>query len=176
MRRRVVSVWLLCDSIIALRRASSCRVAVWLELMNSIHHPSSSLFVASLLTSQVLQDSLSHECETLEFCAKKKSCRESWSCFLVELVKIVATKKIVADFYDATTKNRDSARKIATIHHDISQGHLAIEKFSIQNPRVKWHFCGVSQAFLVGGIQKVATVLTSSIRWRRQYVDVDSLD
>jgi hypothetical protein len=44
MRRRVVSVWLLCDSIIALRRASSCRVAVWLELMNSIHHPSSIIF------------------------------------------------------------------------------------------------------------------------------------
>jgi hypothetical protein len=26
-----------------------------------------------------------------------------------------------------------------------SQGHTAIEKFSIQNPRVKWHFCWVSQ-------------------------------
>jgi hypothetical protein len=66
-----MSVWLLCDSIIALRHASSCRVAVWLELMNSIHHPSSSFFVASLLTSQVSQDLLSHECKTLEFCGEK---------------------------------------------------------------------------------------------------------
>jgi hypothetical protein len=27
----------------------------------------------------------------------------------------------------------------------LKQGHPVIEKFSIQNPRVVWHFCGVSQ-------------------------------
>jgi hypothetical protein len=52
----------------------------------------------------------------------------------------MATKKIVADqnFECATTKNRDSARKIAPINHDISPAFL-------------------------GGIQKVALVLTLSL-------------
>jgi hypothetical protein len=71
----------------------------------------------------------------------------SWLCFLVKLVKIVATQKIMADqnFECATTKNRDSARKIAPIHHDISPVFL-------------------------GGIQKLLQC------WHHRYVDINSMD
>jgi hypothetical protein len=35
---------------------------------------------------------------------------------------------------------------MARLPNLLSQGHPAIEKFSIQNPRVKWRFCGVTEA------------------------------
>jgi hypothetical protein len=114
--------------------------------------PKSSLLLAGLTGQRQCRVS-SHGYEELKGRSTASKKIVSWSCFLVELVNIVATKKIVADqnVECATTKNRDSARKIASIHHDISPVFL-------------------------GGIQKVASMLTSLIRWRRWYVDVDSLD
>jgi hypothetical protein len=61
------------------------------------------------------------------------------------------------------------------------QGHPTIEKFSIQNPRVRWHFCGVSQSWRARGASGKrplkhlftfscahnSTLLVSSAGWKR---------
>jgi hypothetical protein len=70
---RCASSWLLCDSTVLMQlRCASCRecVAVWLELMNSIHHPSSSLcgFFAYVTTFARFA---SHVCKSWEFCSKR---------------------------------------------------------------------------------------------------------